>query len=273
MTPVAKCGANGAAIGDTDPVASDDDSFGAQRILKNQERQPTFVVAGSTSVVYTDNVALTRRGTHDDVFAIVDASITWMPHLGHNFETSSGAHVSVFRSDKTSELDFQNFGFGAGLAYSPPQWQGVSVFARYDLTELFGRDGHQILLDNVFTLGAQKSFVFGRAHALTVGATAAFGLSDPAAAQRDLPGAFVAYHLQLTRKLDTDFFYRPAVHFYNDNGRVDFNQVFSMSLRYRLTSWAEFSTSFSYGINRSEKSVYNYNVITTGATAAVSVRF
>ncbi|MFN2476907.1 MAG: hypothetical protein ABR526_11290 [Chthoniobacterales bacterium] len=265
--------ANGVATADTETVASDDDSFGAQMILKNQERQPTFVVTGSASVVYTDNVALTRRGTHDDLFAIADASITWMPRLGHNIETSIGPHVSVFRYDKTSELDFQNVGFGAGLAWSPQQWQGVGVFGRYDLTELFGRDGHQILLDNVLTLGAQKSFVFGRSHALTVGVTAAFGFSDPAPAQRDQLGAFLAYHLQLTRKLDTDFLYRPAVHFYNDSGRVDFNQILSWSLRYRLTNWAELSTSLSYGVNRSDKSVFDYDVITTGATASVSVRF
>lgn len=265
--------ANGVATADTDAVSSGDDSFGAQIILKSQERQPTFVIGGSASVVYTDNVALTRRGTHDDVFAIADASITWLPRLGHNLETTVGLHASVSRYDKTSALDYQNIGFGAGLAWSPPQWRGVAVFGRYDLTELFGRDGHQILLDNVLTLGAQKSFVFGRAHALTVGATAALGLSDPAPAQRDQLGAFLAYRMQLTRKLDTDFLYRPAVHFYNDSGRVDFNQIVSWNLRYRFTDWAELSTSLSYGVNRSDKAVFDYNVLTTGATAVVTIRF
>ena len=265
--------ANGVATADVEATPSDDDSFGAQQILKAQERQPTFTVSGTASVVYTDNVALTRRDTHDDVFALADAAITWTPRLGRNLEASVGVHASVFRYDRTSELDFQNVGFGAGLAWSPPQLKGVGFFARYDLTELFGRDGHQILLDNVITIGAQKSFVFGRSHALTVGATGMVSLADPRAAQRDQLGGFIAYHLKLTRKLETDFLYRPAVHFYNDAGRVDFNQILSWSLRYRFTTWAELNASVSYGVNRSDTAVFDYNVLTTGATAAVTVRF
>jgi hypothetical protein len=274
-TPPANIGvdANGMATADTASVASDDDSFGAQMILKAQERVPTFVVAGSASVVYTDNVALTRRGTHDDVFAIADASVSWMPRIGHNLETTIGAHVSVFRYDKTSELDFQNIGFGAGLAWNPPQWQGVSIFGRYDLTELFGRNGNQILLDNVLTVGAQKTFVFGRSHGLTIGATGSVGFSDPYAAQRDQLGAFIGYHLQLTRSFDADLLYRPAVHFYNASGRTDFNQVWSANLRYRFTAWAELNASLTYGVNRSDKAVFDYNALTTGVAAAVTFRF
>lgn len=274
-TPPASIGvdANGVETAEAESTTSDDDSFGAQLILKAQDRQPTFVVSGSASVVYTDNVALTRRDTHDDFFALADAAITWLPKLGHNLEATVGVHASVFRYDRTSELDFQNIGFGAGLAWSPPQLRGIALFARYDLTELFGRNGRQILLDNALTVGAQKSFAFGRSHALTAGGIGMLGMSDPDAAQRHQIGAFLAYHLQLTRKLNADFLYRPAVHFYHDSGRADFNQILSWSMRYRFTSWAELSASFSYGVNRSETAAFDYNVLTTGVTAAVNVRF
>lgn len=265
--------ANGAATADAEPIDSNDDSFGAQQILKSQQRQPTIVVTGGASVVYTDNVALTRRDTHDDTFFIGDAGITWLPRLGHNLDTSIGVHASVYRYDQTSELDFQNIGFGAGIGWSPPELRGVSVFARYDLTELFGRDSHQILLDNVLTLGAQKTLAFGRSHALAFGVSGTVGLSDPGVAQRDQLGVFVAYHLQLARKWDTDFLYRPAVYFYNDAGRTDFNQVVSWSTRYRFTDWAELSGAFSYGVNRSDTAVFDYNVLTLGASAAVNIRF
>jgi hypothetical protein len=265
--------ANGVATADAEPTDSTDDSFGAQQILKAQQRQPTFVVTGGASVVYTDNVALSRRDTHDDAFFIGDAGISWMPRIAHNVEASVGMHASVYRYDKTSELDFQNLGFGAGIGWSPAQLPGVGVFARYDLTELFGRDGHQILLDNVLTLGAQKTLAFGRSHALTFGASGTVGLSDPGVAQRDQLGLFVAYHLQLARKLDTDLLYRPALHFYTDTGRIDFNQIVSWTMRYRFTNWAELSGAFTYGINRSDNAVFDYNVLTLGATAGVNIRF
>ena len=265
--------ANGSALPAAEATNSSDDSFGAQMILKNQEKLQPFVLSGGASLLYTSNVALTRSGTRDDVFAVADAGVAWTPRLPNNLEASIGAHASIFRYDRTSALDFESLGFGVGLSWNPPMLRGASVFARYDFTELLNRSGNEILMDHTLTLGAQKAFVFGRSHALTIGAVGTVGISDPYAAQRDQLGAFIGYHLQLTRSFDADLLYRPAVHFYNASGRTDFNQVLSCNFRYRLTRWADLTASFSYGANRSDEAVFDYNVLTTGVTAAVDVRF
>jgi hypothetical protein len=270
---VARVDANGNALPEAASTSSGDDSFGAQKILKTQERRRTFVVTGGTSLVYTDNVALTRRGKHDDVFAVVNAGIDWSPRLGQNVEGSFGAHASVFRYDKTEALDFQNFGLSAGVAWNPPALRGVTFFGRYDFTELLDRDGDEILMDHTLTLGVQKSVALARSHGVIFGATAVFGISDPSAAQRSQIGAFVGYHLQLTRKLQTDLLYRPAVHFYTDSGRADLNQILTWNLRYQFTEWAELNASVTYGVNRSERAVFDYNVLTTGASLGVIIRF
>ncbi len=253
--------------------ASDDDSFGDQIILKSQPRTRTFALTGDTAFFYTDNVALTRRGRIDDTFFVLHAGGSWTPRLNPSLEAQLGVSASTFRYSDTVELDFTNLGFGAGLFWTPDQLRGVSLFARYDLIELLSRHGNEILQDHEFTVGAQKVFALGRAHAFTLGVTGMAGFANPYAAQRDQAGMFAGYRLQLARAWETEIFYRAALHFYNQNSRLDGNQVISLNLRYRLNSWAEANAFFSFGSNRSDKSVFNYDVLTTGAGAAVTIRF
>ncbi|MDQ6860342.1 MAG: hypothetical protein M3032_04195, partial [Verrucomicrobiota bacterium] len=171
LTPPASGGvdANGTALASSDATSSDDDSFGAQQILKSQERVRSFVVTGGLAIAYTDNVALTRRGERDDVFAILDAGLGWSKKLSHEMEANVGAHTSIFRYDRTSSLDFENIGFGAGLSWTPANLAGASTFARYDFTELLDRDGGQILMEHALTVGVQKAIALGRSHGLAFG--------------------------------------------------------------------------------------------------------
>ena len=265
--------ADGIALPETEPIASDDDSFGAQMILKNQERVRSFVVTGGASVAYTSNVALARTDERHDVFAVVDAGIGWSRRLTSELETDIGAHVSIFRYNETPELDFENIGFGAGLAWRPRGTGGVSFFGRYDFTELLNRSGDEILMEHAITLGLQKTIALGRSHGFALGFSGTAALSDPDAAQRQQIAAFISYHLQLTRKLETSVLFRPAVHFYSDRDRTDFNQIISLTLRYHLTPWADFVASLSHGFNRSDRSVFDYDVLTSGAAVALSIRF
>lgn len=265
--------ANGTALPAAESSSSGDDSFGAQLILKNQQKPQPFVITANVSLIYTSNVALTRADTRDDVFAVVDAGFGWTPHLANNLDANIGAHVSLFRYDKTSALDFESLGFGAGLTWTPPGLRGASVFGRYDFTELLSRSGREILMDHTLTLGAQKAFVFGRSHALTVGAVGTVGFSDPYAAQRDQLGAFIGYHLQIARNFDTDLLYRPAVHFYNSGGRTDFNQVLSANFRYRVNSYVDVTAFLSYAANDSSRRAFDYGAFTTGAGVGLTIHF
>ena len=265
--------ANGTAVATPESSSSDDDSFGAQMILKNQERVRSFVLSGDVGLAYTNNVALTRRGERYDVFAIVDAGLGWSKRLSDQMEANVSAHASIFRYDRTPSLDFENLGFGAGLSWSPRNVAGVSAFARYDFTEMLDRDGGQILMEHALTVGVQKAIALGRSHGFVFGTSATAALDDPAVAQREQIGAFLSYHLQLSRDWSTDVFYRPAVHFYTQNNRTDFNQIVSLGVHYHMGEAAEFNASLSYGFNRSDRSVFDYDVLTTSAALGLSIRF
>lgn len=252
---------------------SEDDSFGEQAILKSQPRVRTFVITGDASIFYTDNVALTRRGKRDDSFLVAHAAASWMPRVSRTIEAQMGAAVSTFRYSDTSALDFTNLTIGAGLYWTPDRLRGVTLFTRYDFIELLNRGGNEILRDHEFTVGAQRIFVLGRSHAFTIGALGMVGIAEPDAAERSQVGLFAGYRLQLTRQLETEIFYRAAAHFYTDAGRFDGNQVLTLLMRYGFTPWAEANGFFSFGNNRSEASVFEYDVLTAGAGVGVTVRF
>lgn len=272
--PRSSVDANGNQTGlSTDNSSPGDDSFGAQLILKNQEMPRPYTVTGGISLFHTDNAALTRTGAHADEFAVADASFGWSPKLGNNLEATLGVHAALFRYFDLPELNFENLGATAGLAWNPPALRGFSLFGRYDFTELLSSDGDQILMEHNLTMGLQKTIAFGRSHGVTFGLLGIAGLSDPHAAQRDQVAAFLAYHVRLTRSLEADFLVRPAIHFYNAGGRTDFNQILSGSLRYRFNQWADAAAFLSYGWNRSDKTVFDYDVLTAGGGVAVTIRF
>ncbi|MDQ6623777.1 MAG: hypothetical protein M3Y86_09895 [Verrucomicrobiota bacterium] len=261
---------DGMALGDS---SSTDESFGDQVILKSSPRPRLFTLSGDATVFYTNNAALTRRATAADEFLVVHAGGSWTPHLAANLDAQIGAAVSIFRYHATSSLDFTNLGAGAGLSWSPATLRGLAVFARYDFVELLNRHSRQILQDHEFTIGAQKVFALGRAHAITLGGLAMAGLSNPHVAQRDQLGVFVGYQLQLTRNFDSEISYRPALHFYNSSGRVDLNQIVSWNLRYRITPWSEADAFVSFGTNRSDRGVFDYDVFSAGLGLGVSGKF
>ena len=256
-----------------DDTATDDDSMGVQQILKEQEKRPTFAVTVGVSEVFTSNVALTRLDERHDLFGVAEVGVAWTPRLSPTVEANAGAHASIFRYVRTPELDFENLGVGAGLTWAPQNLGGVGFFARYDLTQLLDSDGGHILTDNVFTVGGQKVIAFSRAQSLTIGGSGSLSFSDPISAQRHQAGVFATYRVQVARDFGVDLVWRPAFHFYEELGRSDFNNIVSMNLRYRISTFADLSAFASYGINRSETIAFDYNVFTSGAGVVLALRF
>jgi hypothetical protein len=265
-----KVDANGTILGDDDTTP--DDSLGQQLILQSQPRTSVFVVNGDASVFYTNNVALTRNKMAD-AFFVANLDVSWTDLIASHLEAQIAAHSSIFRYDSTSALDFESLGLGAGLFWNPDHFAGVGLFAHYDFIELIDRHSKEILRDHEFTLGAQKVFPLGPAHAFAAGATVRAGVAEPASAQRDQAGLFLAYRLQATRSLGVEFLYRLAGYYYDDTGRIDRNQVLSATVHYRLREWADINTFFSFTDNHSDDSAFNYDAVTSGGGLSATIQF
>ena len=254
-------------------AAEMEESFGKQQILKVEEKIPQFTVTAGTSLFYTSNVALTRDDTRTDGFFVGETSFAWTPRISPELQFQLGAGASIFRYFETSALDFENLAFGTGLTWTPPHRWGLALILRYDLSELLDKHSDEILQDHQFSLALQKIVVLGRSHALSFGLIGSAGLSAPVVEQRDQAGFAIGYHLQLTRQLGSDFGYRHSWYFYNDNGRTDLNQVFSLGLRYQICPWASVNVLISGATNYSYRSSFKYDVFSPGGGLGVIIRF
>jgi len=254
-------------------VASSDDSFGEQVILKQRDRTPTFVIGGDASIFYTNNAALTRDNKIDDAFVVANAGMSWTPRINSQLEAQLSGHASIFRYKSTSVLDFENLGVGAALFWTPEHCHDVSFFARYDLIELLDRHSEEILQDHEFTFGAQKVFPIGKTQTLTLGVITSAGIAIPASEQRQQLAIFGSYRWQLTKALDAEVSYRAAGYYYNHADRTDGNQVAAANLRYRVSRYADLNAFVSFGSNRSNRGRFDYNAVTTGGGIAFTFRF
>jgi len=252
---------------------SDDESFGAQQILKSEQKIPDFTLGGGISSFYTNNVALTRTNTISDSFVVGSAFFNWTPRINPELQFQFGASASIFRYWDTTPLDFENIGTGAGLLWTPQNFWGIGILGRYDFTELLNSASDEILQDHEFSLAIQKLLVLGRSHSLTLGVIGSVGISDPYSEQRDQIGLAAGYHLQITRQFGGDLGYRLSGYFYNKGGRDDLNQVFSLGLHYYITPWASVDSFVTGAINSSNRSAFRYDVISTGGGAGLTVRF
>jgi hypothetical protein len=243
MTPDGMTIAGGSA-------ASDDDSFGAQQILKNEEKPREFVLSGDAAMFYTNNVALTRKNEISDSFFVGGAGLSWIHSVTPQFQIQIGGRASIFRYVDTSSLDFEQLGVGIGFTWAPTNPWGIGIFGGYAFTELLDKHSNELLQDHEFTLGLQKVFAFNRVHSLTVGGLGSVGISDPFSAQRDQLAAYADYRVFLTRSFDVDLAYRVAGYFYNGGGRNDFNQTVNLGLHYRFNAWAEMGGLLFFGFNR-----------------------
>jgi hypothetical protein len=253
--------------------AVNDGEVGKQVVLNTQEPKREFFVTGDVSIFGTSNAALTEHDAEADVFFVGNAALGWTHAINQELQVQVAGRAATFRYQERSDLDFDSFGGGLGLSWSPDFASGISFFGRYDATKLLKRGGDDLLTEHAFTAGAVKAMVLSRAQALTFHAVGGLGITDPHSAQRDLLGAGIGYHLRVSRTVDFDAGYRAAVYFYDTHGRIDFNSVASMALGYHLTPWATLSVYGSFADNQSNRAGFDYDAWVGGGGIGLAWQF
>jgi hypothetical protein len=256
-----------------DSSGAEDDSFGAQIVLKNQQRVPPLTLYANTSVFYTTNVDLAPQHTRGDAFLIADAGVAWRRALSQTLLADAVLGGSVFRYNRASELDFERLATGTGLTWAIPGGRGAVAFGRYDFTELLDKEGAELLRDHAFTAGAQKVFTFSRPHSLSLGIFGVGGISTPNSQEREQAGAFGGYHLQFSRSVGADLLCRYAAQFYTENGRVDHNQTVALALSWTVTAWLRMDALVSAVRNDSNRPAFEYDALNSGGSVRLSARF
>lgn len=266
--------ANGTALPEEESVSdSGDDTFGAQIILKNQERRRLYTVFADVSANHTNNVDLNNSGSRSDSFLAANVGAAWRPAIRQDLVADFSGGLSLFRYERASQLDFEKLWAGVGLSWAVPRAPGIIIFGRYDFSEVLDASSNELLQDHEFSVGAQKIFVLGRSHYLAAGLTGIVGLSTPRSQQRDQAAIYAAYHLQVTRSFDLDLLYRYAAQFYNEGGRIDRNQTISLAMGIAATRWLRVAGSISAARNDSNESAFEYDVFNVGGGVKLEINF
>jgi hypothetical protein len=171
-------------------------------------------------------------------------------------------------------LDFESVDAGVGLNYRLRQLWDITLFARYNFTDLIGgRTGDEFFQDHTFTLGAQKTFALSRAHSIVTGISGQWGIADPSVAERDEYSIYGGLQVQATRQIEADLFYRLGYFVYREASRRDVNQTVTLSLRYNVAEWLSVNGTTYFGVNSSNRSTFDYNVFNAGGGLGASLRF
>ena len=258
-----------------DPLALPDDAFGAQVIFKRQARATPFTAFAEVSAFFTNNVALAKRDRLDDKFLVVAAGAAFTHRLGYDLRVEAGLRVAMYRYAEYRELDFQSVDATLGVVWSPPALHGAEVSLGYAVTQLTSaEEREEFYKSHAVLLGVRKVIPFSRAHAAYFGVGAQWSWAEPQEPGRDEYTAFAGYHLQATEHLEGDLAYRYGHFVYRQgDGRQDDNHTLSLTLRYVPVPWASISATSFLGINKSNRSVFDYEVWNAGIGLQFSVKF
>ena len=105
--------ADGIGLPEGETTTSEDEGFGAQQILKTQEKIPDFTITAGTTGYFTNNVALTHNATQSEGFFVGEVALNWTPRINPQLQFLLGGGASLFRYE-TSALDFESLGDRVG---------------------------------------------------------------------------------------------------------------------------------------------------------------
>jgi hypothetical protein len=254
--------------------SGDTESFGIQQFLREQERLRLFRAFADVSAFVTNNVALARVDPQADSFLVAVFGLEYRRPLPRGFQFDASLRAATFRYNEFRQLDFNSVDAGAGLSYHTEKLGGLDFFARYNFNQLISAESEDTFFKNhTITLGVQKPFVFSQAHYAYLGVAGQLGFADPKEAERSEWSAYAGYHLQATRRMETDLLYRYAYYHYSEGERRDHNQTLSLSLRYRFFDWFSASASSFATWNRSELPVFDYDAANAGGGLTLSLQF
>lgn len=258
---------------DQAPPSPGDADLGEQVILRRREKLTPFKLFADVSGFYTDNAALTDRHRLDDFFLVAQVGISYQTRIATDLYAEVTVRQATFRYAEFDDLDFDSLNAGAGLTYiCRPLW-GLAFSVRYNFNRLTDGSQHDEFFKNhTVTVAAQKSFELSKAHYVYAGYSSLFAWSEPVAPERDEHGIYLGYHASLTRAISADLTYRVALFDYV-HGRDDWNQSVALTVKWDVRRWLSFSATASGGFNRSNQSVFDYNVFTTGVGIFGSISF
>lgn len=247
--------------------------LGLQLLLKPKERIRPLRLFASVAEFYANNVGLTKRDPQSDTYLFSEIGARYEGKLSDVINFEATARQGLFRYQEFRGLDFESLNAGAGLGCTVRKLWDITLFSRYNYERLTNADlGNELFVNHTLSIGAQKSWVCKGSNLLYVGYASIFGFSDPVVAERDEHSVFGGAQLRLTQRIEGDLYYRLALFDFRGGQRA-LNQTIVASLTYRINAWCELNASLSHALNRSNRSRFDYDALTTGGGISLRLQF
>lgn len=258
------------------PASPADREIGKQAIAPAAPAlKPRFRARVDVSGNWTSNAASTDRDEIDDRYLRFGGAFSVTQPLSDRLFLGLGVAQSLYRYDRTDRLDFESFHVDPSAIFVVPELGDLNLFGGYRywrFTEGNLRD--EFLSSHTLFLGAQKAFEFGKAHRLTLGATADLDLdADPGSLARRQYGAQVEYGLQISRPLALSLFYSFYCQDYRSGGREDLTHIVGGEIAFRPCRWLVLRGVVDRTFNESNRALLDYEAWEAALQLAVELAF
>ena len=251
-----------------------DADLGEQWMLKPNLPPNPFTAHASLSLFYTDNVALARRSTLDDIFAVAAIGIGYSRTLAPDWVFAIDLQQSFFRYDQHSEFDFENFGANVALSYQARQLEDVVFSLQYGLSRLTsGALDDQLYLGNTVSLIATKLIPVTAAGSIDFTGAVGYTFADPDELERTEFRFAIGSRVRVARNFTATAAARVELYDYTNEPRTDLLQSIALGARYDLNQWIFLSASVSAARNVSTLPVFSYTAINVGVTLTATIQF
>ena len=251
-----------------------DSDLGAQFILPAGDPILPWRLFATAAEYYTTNVTLARNNKQGDGYFFGEVGARYESKLSDSLSFEAIVREGFFRYHSLSAQNFNSLNAGAGVFYNLADLWDITLFGRYNFEwDTNSRSSRDLFTEHTLTVGAQKNFAWPGGNFIYVGYSSIFGWAQQFAAQRNEHGLYIGAQAHLTKSLDADVYTRFAIFDYRQGGRKDFNGSVTAALTYHFNKQFSANASFTYVIDRSNRSVSNYDAATTGGGVNFKYQF
>ena len=255
-------------------VSPADLDVGEQWMLKRNLPVNPFTVRTSFSLFYTNNVALARRSTLEDGFAVADIAIGYSRSIAPDWAFAIDLQQSFFRYDRYTEFDFESANANVAISHQARQLGNIVFSLQYGLSRLTrGSLDDQLYLGNTVALAATKVVPITSAGSVDLNGAIGYTFADPGDLERAELRFAIGYTLRVARNFTATAVARLELFDYTNEPREDLLQSVALGARWDINEWIFVSASVSAVNNISTERVFSYGAVNGGATLTAHIRF
>ena len=251
-----------------------DSDLGSQFILPAAEPILPWSLFATASEYYTTNATLSRNNKQADGYFFGEVGARYETKLTDSLSFEAIIREGFFRYHSLTAQNFNSLNAGTGVFYTLTDLWDITLFGRYNFEwDTNSRSSRDLFTEHTLTVGAQINFAWQGGNFIYVGYSSIFGWAQQFAAQRNEHSLYVGAQVHLTKSLDGDLYTRFALFDYRQGSRKDFNATATAALTYHFNKQFSVNASFTYVVNRSNRSASNYDAATTGGGLSFKYQF